>query len=93
MSVLIHCLVGACSFLRARAGSLSEMIFHQKLLPAPFSRGRPLRDRSCLVAAHAPSDPHNQSPVLVAQAPGEEVTLPFVSAVAALGNPFGEPLA
>jgi hypothetical protein len=47
----------------------------------------------CSVATHAPANDDEQIPVLVPQAPGEEITVSLLAATAPLGNALGDPLA
>jgi len=47
----------------------------------------------CSVATHAPANDDEQIPVLVPQAPGEEITVSLLATTAPLGYAFGDPLA
>jgi hypothetical protein len=47
----------------------------------------------CSVATHAPANDDEQIPVLVPQAPGEEITVSLLAATAPLGYALADPLA
>jgi hypothetical protein len=54
----------------------------------PNQIGAGLSGHHALVAAHAPTNDNEQTPVLVPQTPGEEIALPFLAAAVPLGNPL-----
>jgi hypothetical protein len=47
----------------------------------------------CSVATHAPANDDEQIPVLVPQAPGEEITVSLLATTASLGYALADPLA
>jgi hypothetical protein len=47
----------------------------------------------CSVATHAPANDDEEIPVLVPQAPGEEITVSLLATTAPLGYALGDPLA
>jgi hypothetical protein len=49
--------------------------------------------RTCSVGTHAPANENEQIPVLVPQAPGEEITISLLATTASLGYTLGDPLA
>jgi hypothetical protein len=60
---------------------------------APCDQSRAAVTGPRLVRADAPTNEDEQVPVLIPQAPGEEITFSFLKATAPLGDPLGEPLA
>src|ERR1700719_2930280 len=47
----------------------------------------------CSVATHAPANDDEKIPVLVPQAPGEEITISLLATMAPFGYALGDPLA
>jgi hypothetical protein len=75
----------------SRSGLLQEHVVSQTpALSRSISAGR---FGLCSVATHAPANDDEQIPVLVPQAPGEEITVSLLATTAPLGYALGDPLA
>src|SRR5258706_273338 len=74
------------------SGSLQEHDVSRTPAPSPIKSEQAVSG-PCSVATHAPANDDEQIPVLVPQAPGEEITVSLLATTAPLGYAFGDPLA
>jgi hypothetical protein len=76
----------------SRSGSLQEPDVSPNTGASPIKSEQAVSG-PCSVAAHAPANDDEKIPVLVPQAPGEEITVSLLAAMASLGYALGDPLA
>jgi hypothetical protein len=75
----------------SRSGSLQEHDVSRTPAPSPIKLEAG-RFGPCSVAAHATANDDEKIPVLVPQAPGEEITVSILAAPVPLGYALGDPL-
>jgi hypothetical protein len=76
----------------SRSDSLQEHDVTRTPAPSPIKSEQAVSG-PCSVAAHAPANDDEKIPVLVPQAPGEEITVSLFATTAPLGYALGDPLA
>src|ERR1700680_1486897 len=76
----------------SRSGSLQEHDVSRTTCAKPV-QVRAGHSGPCSVATHAPANDDEQIPVLVPQAPGEEITVSLLATTAPLGYALADPLA
>jgi hypothetical protein len=74
----------------SRSGSLQEHDVSRTPTPSPIKSEQAVSG-PCSVATHAPANDDEQIPVLVPQAPGEEITFSLLAPTAPLGYALGDP--
>src|ERR1700692_3255001 len=76
----------------SRSGALQEHDVFRTPTPSAIKSEQAVSG-PCSVATHAPANDDEQIPVLVPQAPGEEITVSLLATTAPLGYALGDPLA
>jgi hypothetical protein len=76
----------------SRSGSLQEHDVSRTPAPSPIKSEQAVSE-PCSVATHAPANDDEQIPVLVPQAPGEEITVSLLATMAPFGYALADPLA
>src|SRR6476646_7677771 len=73
----------------SRSGSLQEHDVSRTPAPSPIKSEQAVSG-PCSVVTHAPAHDDEQIPVLVPQAPGEEITVSLLATTAPLGDPLAQ---